>query len=83
MGSIDRFDIVIYGDIGDVTELRIGLGGGAFALDADWRLKSVELNEKNSKNGPRRYSFPCEHVVLGGIFHKAEASFKAVEYGNQ
>jgi len=53
---------------------------GAHSWDADWRIKSVELVERNAKGGPCRYSFPCNDMVLGGFFNKNEASFKAVKW---
>jgi len=79
-GRTDRFELIVEGDVGEIREIKLGLGSGAFGLDADWRLKSVELNDRNSAT---RYHFPCEYVVLGGPFGKTEATFKAAVNMNE
>jgi len=72
-GRVDRFELDIQGDIGDVTGLTLGLSE-AKSIDADWRVKIVEILDKS---GPKKYTVDCEKTVLGGPFHKTEASFKA------
>jgi len=72
-GRVDRFEINVQGDIGDVSGITLGISD-AKALDADWRVKTVDILDKS---GPKRYAVDCEKTCLGGPFHKSEAQFKA------
>jgi len=72
-GRVDRFELDVQGDIGDVAGITLGLAE-AKGIDADWRVKTVEILDKS---GPKKYLVDCEKTVLGGPFHKTEASFKA------
>jgi len=75
-GKTDRFDIDIEGDIGDISEITLGLDTeSSKELVVDWRIGGVELLDKGFG---RRFVFPdCENAVLGGTFHKKEKTFKA------
>jgi len=76
LGKEDRFEIEIEGDIGDVTELRLGLAKGAKDLSADWRVKYVDLHDKGQG---KKYYFDCEKTLIGGAFGKTEVPFKPTQ----
>jgi len=76
-GTVDRFDIDVEGDIGDIAEITLGIDADSSKeLNIDWRMAGVELLDK--AHG-RRYVFPdCESAVLGKPpFQKKEKVFKA------
>jgi len=73
-GNIDRFDIDISGDIGEIISITIGLSAHAGDLNADWRISDLELVDKS---GGKRYIFPIkDHITLGGLVHSKEKTLK-------
>jgi len=73
-GNVDRFDIDISGDIGEIISITIGLSAHATDLNADWRISDLELVDKS---GGKRYIFPIkDHITLGGFVHSKEKTLK-------
>jgi len=82
-GKTDRFELEVDGDIGDITEITLGLDtDSSRELVIDWRVGDVELLDKAQG---KRFVFPeCENAVLGRPpFQKKEKVFKATERKQQ
>jgi len=76
-GKTDRYDLEVEGDIGDITEITLGLDSDSSKeLVIDWRVGGVELLDKGAG---RKFVFPeSENAVLGRPpFQKKEKVFKA------
>jgi len=78
-GSVDRFDVVVDGDIGELVNIKLGISAGGNKMGADWRIKCVELVDKSNS---KRYFFDCKGAKIGGS-SKKEKNEAIFEPGTQ